>query len=217
MLSAYAFPFSGPKFYLVATATLTLTDASDAVKTHDLLTESVDKNQELPLFGHFCCRFAVKPDCQQKEHIFGLVSCCQVKSKYAEEETFWCSLRGFKLSFWSAREEDEEGDDEEDVTKVKQTLSTLPPDLIIPINSKTKFSQELERLIVTNNDVGFALKPTQTSSLAWLSALNTAKENFNLWQPISEYNMDLARRDPSSFLRSTSRRPGALYDEIEGQ
>ena len=43
----------------MATAALNLKDASDVIKTYDLTVEEVEKSMQLPLFGDFCCRFAV--------------------------------------------------------------------------------------------------------------------------------------------------------------
>lgn len=48
----------------MASARLTLDDAHDSIHTHDLVTVNHEnKSHQLPLFGHFCCRLAVQPNC----------------------------------------------------------------------------------------------------------------------------------------------------------
>lgn len=54
----------GPHFELMASARLNLEDANDSIHTHDLVTVNHEnKSHQLPLFGHFCCRLAVQPNC----------------------------------------------------------------------------------------------------------------------------------------------------------
>ena len=58
---------AGPKFDLLATATLRLEEAGEEVGSHELYIEE-GENRELgklpPLFGQFCCRLAVQPYCR---------------------------------------------------------------------------------------------------------------------------------------------------------
>ena len=87
----------GPKFDLVATATLCLNEVHDSIKSHDLILENlgtfphdlsllrtctwgwcailtdpvwIAENPclQLPLFDHFCCRLAAQPDCLSSEN-----------------------------------------------------------------------------------------------------------------------------------------------------
>ncbi|KAF4518346.1 hypothetical protein B566_EDAN007073 [Ephemera danica] len=65
----------GPQFQLVASAQLSLAEVHDGVRTHDLQVHTLEnRSQELPLFGHFCCRLAAQPDCVQRESVAGEVS-----------------------------------------------------------------------------------------------------------------------------------------------
>jgi rhotekin len=61
-----------------------------------------NRTQELPLFGHFCCRLAAQPDCMTKELICGEVSLR--RGSKADFVPAFLSLKGFKLSVWASRE-----------------------------------------------------------------------------------------------------------------
>ncbi|KAK2582868.1 hypothetical protein KPH14_008946 [Odynerus spinipes] len=55
----------GPRFELAASAKLTIEETDNGVRTHDLVINHVENKHAtmLPLFGHFCCRLAVEPQC----------------------------------------------------------------------------------------------------------------------------------------------------------
>lgn len=57
--------FRGPRFELMASGTLELTDIGDSIGNYDLqLTSGADVTTcELPLFGVFCLRLACQPEC----------------------------------------------------------------------------------------------------------------------------------------------------------
>ena len=64
----------GPKFDLLATATLRLEDSGEEVGSHELLMEEQENNENPrlpPLFGQFCARLAVMPYCREEPVLVG--------------------------------------------------------------------------------------------------------------------------------------------------
>ncbi|GIY79212.1 rhotekin-2 [Caerostris extrusa] len=88
-------------FELVAYAKLNLSDANSRIKTYDLVMETAEKNNQLPLFGHFCCRLAVQPKCMVDEVFSGYLSLVQQIGNITGSRRMLCSLKNFNLSMWS--------------------------------------------------------------------------------------------------------------------
>lgn len=198
----------------MATASLNLKDASDAIKTYDLAMEEGDKNFQLPLFGDFCCRFAVQPESQPKEFISGLVSYKETSAK-CEATLFWCSLKNYRLSLWSVKEELRN-----EPVFVKHTTSNCAPTSIVPIGSQTAVVLQENMIVVSNGSSGHCIQMCSCPLSDWYRALLACREAFIAWEPIAEYQMDLAPAAQSRsnyFLRN--RLPGSLYDEtpIQGK
>ena len=192
----------------MATAPLELKQASDVVKTHDLFLEEVEKNHQLPLFGDFCCRFAVQPECQMKEFMSGLILLSEVSSK-SEFTLFWCSLKNFKLSLWSVKDELKN-----EPVFLKHTVNNIPPSTIIPINKNTKITHQTDFICITNGENTYYFKCFTGSPIDWYKAFLATKEALIAWEPIAEYQMDLTSpsQQKSNYL-FRSRLPGSLYDE----
>ncbi|XP_076630949.1 rhotekin isoform X1 [Colletes latitarsis] len=87
---------TGPQFNLVAYAKMTLNDTDKNIRTHDLVLNNFEnKVHALPLFGHFCCRLAVQPDCIDKEIRIGFVT--------INDQRCWARLRGFEIETWKSK------------------------------------------------------------------------------------------------------------------
>ncbi|KAI0210618.1 Rhotekin-2 [Lamellibrachia satsuma] len=118
----------GPKFQIIAKATLRLDEVKAAVSTYDLLINSASdtddtsdggSHTELPLFGHFCCRLAAQPQCLLNDLALGYL---QVKPNLdVESQRLWCQLSGKELSCWPQQ----------------PTSPSMPPTLSIPITKDT--------------------------------------------------------------------------------
>lgn len=114
---------SGPKFELIASATLTIDEASDLPHTHDLNISSsaaspaaghhqshtVSPNApacsaaaSLPLFGHFCCRLAVQPDAVELPALSGPLT-VHAKGPTRPVEGH-ARLQAFRLELWDSAE-----------------------------------------------------------------------------------------------------------------
>lgn len=111
---------------MVARAKLTLDDTNDNTHTHDLVINSVgklckkfnvfrntfitiffseNKYHSLPLFGHFCCRLAIQPECINKEMCIGNVK--------VDGQNCWARLQGFCIKVWESKKHAEEGQNPE--------------------------------------------------------------------------------------------------------
>lgn len=56
-------------------------------------------NNQLPLFGHFCCRLAAQPQCMSAP-VYS--SCVRLRD---ESSPSWATLQAFELSVWPSAEE----------------------------------------------------------------------------------------------------------------
>ncbi|XP_078033502.1 rhotekin-2 [Augochlora pura] len=94
---------SEPHFHLMAYAKMTLNDTDENIRTHDLTLNNFStdtKAHALPLFGHFCCRLAVQPDCIDKELVIGFV--------IINGQRCWARLHAFELEAWKTKKLPEE-------------------------------------------------------------------------------------------------------------
>lgn len=126
----------GPKFDLVATATLGLAEVHDSIKSQDLVLENLGTSvqiefrssdrcdvtracvraenpcHQLPLFDHFCCRLAAQPDCASAELTASVALKCpsaKTKGKSCKTDAAFAVLRGFTLDIWKKKEHREKG------------------------------------------------------------------------------------------------------------
>ncbi|XP_010783674.1 rhotekin-like, partial [Notothenia coriiceps] len=100
----------GPKFNLLAHATLTLEHVQEGFKTHDLsLVATEDDPFWLPLYGSMCCRLVAQPLCMIQPIISG-----QLKVKLGEDLNCWGNgfsvLRGQNLLCYQSQEDMESED-----------------------------------------------------------------------------------------------------------
>lgn len=205
--------FSGPKFYLMASAMLNLKDCSDSIKTYDLNIENVERNLQLPLFGHFCARLAVQPECQTREYKSVLIEFVDMKPK---NSLHLCSVKGFKIHFWEV-----ERDLQNEYPYLNHTASSKPASFIVPINKQTRISQTESQITITNNENNYCFQCLKGSQSDLYKCLQAVRDDFIAWETIAEYQMQLAsvvshHRSQHSFY---DRNPGALYNEtpIQGK
>lgn len=192
----------GPKFDMIASATLTLDDCSNEIKSHEFYVEDISLPSEstsqnlaetsrshLPLFGHFCSRLASLPYCCEEPVLAGKVYARKMDQDDAanrKTELFWARLMDWKLSLWSDEQEVDEGGQ---------------PLMEIPINRDTCILEEAnETILVINhekdeesNQVTSRLRP---KSVSFRSSVVLKKMN---WQ-ISFVNSNQTKEnsDPQS-------------------
>lgn len=212
---------SGPKFELIARAKLKLSDAHDSIKTHDLLIENVENRlAQLPLFGHYCCRLAVQPDCVADESLSGYLKVLehyfekgtpagQPNESKHDEHLYWASLKNLSLSLWIKRSQDTPG-------KSLRSARDNPPDLVIPVKktTKTKRGSNSFSIISAEGEV-FVISVLNKDDLQlWVSHVDRQIQDHLLWDTAADTVMEILTPSPTrNPLFMKSRAPGALYDE----
>uniref|UniRef100_A0A8C5KY23 Rhotekin 2 n=1 Tax=Jaculus jaculus TaxID=51337 RepID=A0A8C5KY23_JACJA len=115
---------SDAKYHLLAHTTLTLENAENSFKTHNL---SVNGNEGssfwLPLFGNMCCRLVVQPACMVQDAFAGFLNQQQIVAGLAGWRRLYCVLRGGKLYCFYGPEEIE---------------AKAEPALVVPIHQETR-------------------------------------------------------------------------------
>lgn len=210
--------FSGPRFELIASATLTLSEASDLPHTHDLqLTSShtttyasnnINNNQaiinKLPLFGHFCCRLAVQPDCLNTSYV---ASDIQLLHPF-DEQLFsgYARLQAFQISCWDSLESFE--------TNAEATYA-----IEVTRDTKIKRRSELEFILcnmiegVNKKFIFHANDSAEASN--WELAIKRAIKEHTLWKHVSiNTPMDISTPGSERCYLSRSSRHGSLYDQV---
>lgn len=206
--------FSGPKFEHIATATLTLADASDLPHTHDLnlttnytannMNNNTQLNNKLPLFGHFCCRLAVQPDFIKSNYCAGALQLLSPNDN--QLYNVYARLQAFKMPYWEsleAFENNEEPKHSIDVTR----------------DTKVKRRGDME-VVVCNMEEGVYKKyvfrtgdPMETSN--WELSLKRSVREHLLWKHITlSTPMQLTTPGTERNYFSRSGRHGSLYDQV---
>lgn len=200
----------GPKFDLVAHATLRLSDCSDSIQTHDLIIENLPNQQHnLPLFGHFCCRLAVQPDTLSEELISGHLSIVQQIGNVTGCRRMWCSLKNCKLLFW---------------TKIED-CQILAPVFTVFLDKNTKLCKEIlsnnyaYSFIIQNNFKDRTQEHTivadsETDYLKWTKYINQHLDDHKLWGHAMESPMDIPSPAPCQSPFFFRERQTSLYEEI---
>jgi hypothetical protein len=196
----------GPKFDLVATATLSLDHVNDTIKSHDLILENLENPcHQLPLFDHFCCRLAAQPDCLSNENA---TNAClkypsfRIKSKSSDPPALFAVLRGFTLEFWKKREHRD---------KAKSPLLSLS------LDHGTRLSEGIERgdIIITNvHSCEEKLAEFRCLDKNWICVLHQRIADSHAWGPVSRNQMLI--HSPKLNCSPNNRlapRSGSLYEE----
>jgi len=71
-----------------------------------------NKYHSLPLFGHFCCRLAIQPECINKEICIGNVK--------VSGQNYWARLQGFCIKMWESKKHAEEGQNPEHMIPINK-------------------------------------------------------------------------------------------------
>lgn len=215
-----------------------LNDASDAIRTHDLVLENLENRQaQLPLFGHFCCRLAVQPECAMQEKISGFLKVKEVSAKavsmsmsspsinHFSESIYWGKIKNFQLELWNKKLSNPNDSTLRKSSKNYDDLhDDLHPDLSIPVNQKTKLKVGSQALTIHNQDPEKCYVISTTTNgrdvvgdiKLWAKNIEQTAIDSIVWQPVSSCAsaMEIPSPSPSRvpmFLRP--RAPGTLYDE----
>ncbi|XP_055314578.1 tyrosine-protein phosphatase 3-like [Sitodiplosis mosellana] len=203
----------GPKFELIAKATLTLAEASDLPHTHDLTltttcsSNNMNNNQfntKLPLFGHFCCRLAIQPDFMKTNYCTGNLQVLSPNENQFSE--IYARLQAFKLTYWDNLEAFENN------TEPKHSIE-------VTRDSKAKRRGDLE-VVVCNMEEGVIKKyvfraAESIEASNWEIALKRAIREHLLWQHVTVGTpMQLSTPGTERNYFSRSGRHGSLYDQV---
>ncbi|XP_006759439.2 PREDICTED: rhotekin-2 [Myotis davidii] len=155
---------SGAKYNLLAHTTLTLENAEDNFKTHNL---SINGNEEssfwLPLFGNMCCRLVAQPACMAEDAFAGFLNQQQMLEGLISWRRLYCVLRGGKLYCFYTPEEIE---------------AKVEPALVVPINKETRIrAMENTKKRVYNFSV---TNPVAGQAVAHIFAADN-KEDLQKW------------------------------------
>lgn len=205
----------GPKFELIATATLTLADASDLPHTHDLnlipnystannMNNNNQLNTKLPLFGHFCCRLAVQPDIIKTNYCAGKLQLLSTNG--SELYDVYARLQAFKMPYWDSLEAFENNDEPRHCIEVTR-------------DTKVKRRGDME-FVLCNMEEGAIKKyifrtnePMETSN--WELSLKRSVKEHLLWKHVTlSTPMQLTTPGSDRNYFSRSGRHGSLYDQV---
>ncbi|GAB1603960.1 rhotekin [Argonauta hians] len=166
----------GPKFDLVTTSTLSLSDADDTVRTYDLTMEpTADGNiYELPFFGHYCCRLAVLPHCLTRPAMSGHLNLL-VDRERNKQKRYWCVLKNLELACFASPQDEK----------------TARPHLCIPVTKNTQVSDADPRIFQNPHTFHVTTKTDLSLSDHVLSA--DSKHDFeNWWDGFQQHLLDQA-------------------------
>ncbi|XP_036365083.1 rhotekin-2 isoform X2 [Octopus sinensis] len=166
----------GPKFDLVTTSTLSLSDADDTVRTYDLTMEpTADGNiYELPFFGHYCCRLAVLPHCLTRPAMTGHLNLL-VDRERNKQKRYWCVLKNLELACFASPQDEK----------------TARPHLCIPVTKNTQVSDADPRIFQNPHTFHVTTKTDISVSDHVLSA--DSKHDFeNWWDGFQQHLLDQA-------------------------
>ena len=201
----------GPKFDLLATATLRLEDAGEDVGSHELYMEDTENDHPRlpPLFGQFCARLAVMPYCREEAVLVGGLG---VRGEGMQEwqEDCWVRLMDWKLSLWSGVDQYEQARSPSRTVRVEQ-------DTII----KDGIGGEGNVFTVENYGEGKVefLCPTKESKVMWLAHLYQHACDQRRWKQAAQHKMEVLSPDMKpSLARSVGRTRSKLvlmYNETK--
>ena len=174
----------GPKFDLVGTATLKVSNLSNNISSFDLIIENREnKNHQLPLFGNFCCKLAAQPLCATQEKISGFVNIMENENKKS-----WCRLNGWRFEIWESKDDVE--------------TSPYHP-LSLTIDRKTEVKHISSSVLNITNKSGlergsFTMEFETVENLKnWSQVINQQISNHEVWGIAAEDDMEILTPQPT--------------------
>lgn len=192
---------------------MTLVEASDLPHTHDLRlisnngynnNNNIQLNNKLPLFGHFCCRLAVQPDCIETNYCSG--DLCLLSKGSVRSLEGYGRLQAFKIDLWD---------------NMHGSENNIQPRRSVEVTRDTKLKHKGElEFVVCNMEEGtieeyvFRTK-SLTETTKWHTAIKrTIKEHLQ-WDHVTlstPMQLSIPGNGKNYFLRSS--RQGSLYDQV---
>ncbi|XP_066991671.1 rhotekin isoform X2 [Anabrus simplex] len=198
----------GPHFELMATARLTLDDVHDSIRTHDLQVENMEnRNHQLPLFGHFCCRLAAQPDCVSQESCSGDLNLLENEpGKERSWTSMWGQLQAFRLDLWNKRDHWEQGQDP------VRSIIVDRDSLVQPSKTGSK-EITISNLCEGKEDLTVIRTKSTEEQQKWIRYLVQHCKDHLRWKHAAEKLMDIPSPGTTRHSFTRQLRQGSLYDE----
>ncbi|XP_078660092.1 rhotekin-like isoform X3 [Branchiostoma floridae x Branchiostoma belcheri] len=203
----------GPKFHLAASVELSLRDASDSIRTHDLSVGSKDSSSHLSLYGNLCCRLAVQPRCMVEECAAGFLNL----QEPANEEMVgglpnwtrrWCVLKGPYLRTWAYPEEVEE---KEPLLSLHIRQDTRVEEVDKMMMKRPNSFDVITRVSGEDQPHIFSAD-TREDRDTWVQALQRHFAHAEAWQ--QAYHCMMPIHIPTPCKLPAFLRKGSLYDDL---
>lgn len=184
----------GPKFSLIATATLRLEDAGDEVNSHELYLEDRENERTPQLFGQFCCRLAVQPDCREEAVLVGGLGVRFPENEIAGwQEGWWARLMDWKLCMW---------------TGVEQYQAARSPVRQVRVDQDTKIRDHQDGETFSIENIGE--EPAEfkcvdkENKVMWLAHLYQHACDHRRWRQAAQTKMEILSPDTKPITQSRS-------------
>lgn len=196
---------------------MSLDEASDLSHTYDLtVTPPATNNSHssspstfnnLPLFGHYCCRLAVQPDCIETSTCCGELS-VQARGPSTRTLDGYARLQAFRIDVW---------DDEATFQQSVQPRRSVE----VNRDTKVKHRGELD-LVLSIMEEGtieeYTLRAKSLSEATkWYAAIKKCIKEHSTWRHVTNggttMQLAVAANMKNSFVRSSSRHR-SLYDQV---
>ncbi|XP_068616750.1 rhotekin [Brachionichthys hirsutus] len=200
----------GPKYHLLAHASLSLSHIQDSFRTHDLaIAGSEECSYWLPLYGSVCCRLAAQPHCMTQQMMSG-----SLKVKLGSDPLSWTDvyavLKGTSL-FCYHRQEDVD--------------ANVEPAFTISINKETRIrasdkdpQSKVQHICISNRFGGEEVTHTLTTDSRedvhrWMEAFWQHFYDMSQWKQCCDDLMKIELPSPRKPAPITPKQ-GSLYHEM---
>ncbi|KAI8486179.1 septin cytoskeleton organization [Branchiostoma belcheri] len=198
----------GPKFHLAASVELSLRDASDSIRTHDLSVGSKDSSSHLSLYGNLCCRLAVQPRCMVEECAAGFLNLQEMVGGLPNWTRRWCVLKGPYLRTWAYPEEVEE---KEPLLSLHIRQDTRVEEVDKMMMKRPNSFDVITRVSGEDQPHIFSAD-TREDRDTWVQALKRHFAHAEAWQ--QAYHCMMPIHIPTPCKLPAFLRKGSLYDDL---
>ncbi|XP_068168019.1 rhotekin isoform X1 [Antennarius striatus] len=202
---------AGPKYHLLAHATLLLSHIQDSFRTHDLtISGSEECSYWLPLYGSMCCRLAAQPHCMTQQMMSGCLKVKQLGGDPLSWTDVYAVLKGTSL-FCYHRQEDVE--------------ANVEPAFTISINKETRIrasdkdpQSKVQNISISNRFGGEEVTHTLTTDSRedthrWMEAFWQHFYDMSQWKQCCDDLMKIELPSPRKPAPVTPKQ-GSLYHEM---
>eukprot|EP00058_Branchiostoma_floridae_P013936 XP_002599424.1 hypothetical protein BRAFLDRAFT_287730 [Branchiostoma floridae] len=200
----------GPKFHLAASVELSLRDASDSIRTHDLkILYNVEySSSHISLYGNLCCRLAVQPRCMVEECAAGFLNLQEMVGGLPNWTRRWCVLKGPYLRTWAYPEEMEEKEPLLSL-HIRQDTRVVEVD---KMTMKRPNSFDVITRVSGEDQPHIFAADTKEDRDTWVQAFQRHFAHAEAWQ--QAYHCMMPIHVPTPCKLPAFLRKGSLYDDL---